>query len=290
MTMRKLALGLGVVVLLAGGGLAGATLYASHQADRQADLVLAQLPPGVTAAHGAATYSLFGNRLVVDEVELQVPLPVIHDLHVQRMTVEGLNQTLWASMFGRASDGFSARSIVLDHVDYDTAGGIHQSIERASLGEPRLARGTAGERPSLAQWIAAFSLASAEATNLLTSGEDKATGAKLDIRAASRSLTDIKAGHLASEVDQKIAGDLELSQTGKVHFDIAEARAEDVDLLGFEKVFNPANYRDGDVCSGDWVRDPAFYTLVGNAGLSGVTVSIDAPVVPAKRTEQGAVR
>jgi hypothetical protein len=35
MTMRKLAVGLGVVVLLAGGGLAGATLYASRQAERQ---------------------------------------------------------------------------------------------------------------------------------------------------------------------------------------------------------------------------------------------------------------
>jgi hypothetical protein len=65
MIKRRVAIGLGVVVLLAGGGLAGAAIYASRQADRQAELVLAQLPPGVQAKHGAATYSLLSNRLVV---------------------------------------------------------------------------------------------------------------------------------------------------------------------------------------------------------------------------------
>jgi hypothetical protein len=282
MTMKKLAVGLGVVVLLAGGGLAGGSLYAARQAERQAELVLAQLPPGVTATHGAATYSLFGNRLVVDDVVLQMQPPLIRDLHVQRLTVEGLNHTLWTRLLGRSADGFSARSMVLDRIDYDIEGGLHQSIERASLSEPRLdpPGGTPVEQGSLRQWIAALSLVSAEATNLHIAGDDQATGAKFDIRAASRSISGIKAGHLASEVDQKIAGDLELSQVGKVHFDIAEARADDIDLLGIDKMFDPANYRDGDGGSGAWVRDPAFYTLIGNADLLDLRVSVDVPVVP----------
>jgi hypothetical protein len=281
MTMRKLAVGLGVVVLLAGGGLAGATLYASRQAERQAELVLAQLPPGVTATHGAAAYSLFGNRLVVDDVALQVPISAVRDLHVQRLTVEGLNHALWAGLLGRGTDSFTARLMVLDHVDYDTASGAHQSIERASLNEMILDHaGTPVQQWSVAQWIAALALASGDSTNLHTTGTDQATGAKFDIREATWSISGIKAGHLASWVDRKIEGDLELSRAIKMHLEIAEMRADDIDLLGIDKIFDPANYRDGEGGSDAWVRDPAFYALVGNAGLSGLTVSVDVPVVP----------
>jgi hypothetical protein len=277
MIMKNVAVGLGVVVLLAGGGVAGATLYAAHQAERQAELVLAQLPPGVTATYGAASYSLFANRLVVDDLLLQMHGPAVRDLHVQEMTVEGLNHALWASLLGRGAGSFSARSIVFARIDCDSESGVHQSIERASLSEARLDH--AAEPRSLTQWLAAFSLASGDATNLRSATEDQATGAKFDIRVASRSITGINAGHLAGDVDRNIAGDLDVSHT-KMHFEIAEMRTDDIDLLGWDKVFNPANYREADGDANLWVRDPAFYTLIGNLSLSGLSLSMDAAVMP----------
>jgi hypothetical protein len=81
-------------------------------------------------------------------------------------------------------------------------------------------------------------------------------------------------------VGHKIDGDLELRQGTKMHLEIAEMRAEDIDLLAIDKMFDPVNYGDPNGGSGAWRRDPAFYTLIGNAGLSGVTVSVDVPVVP----------
>jgi hypothetical protein len=278
MTKRRMAIGLGVVVLLTGGGLAGAAIYASRQADRQAQLVLAQLPPGVHAKHGAASYSLLGNRLMVEDVAFEVRTPWLRDMHVARMTVEGLNHSLWDRLLGNA--GFSAAAIILDTIDYDIEGGFHQSIERATLTAPRLdhAAGTPVQEWSLAQWLAAFSLASAEASNLHSAGADPATGAKLEFRVASRRLSGITAGRLAAEVDEKIVGDLDLDQVVKLHVELAEARVDDVDLLGLDKIFDPANYGEADAAS--WVRDPAFYTLLGTLTLSGLTVSVDAAAVP----------
>lgn len=274
MTKRTLAIGLAVVALLAGGGFSGALLYASRQGERQAELVLAQLPPGATATHGAISYTPLANRLTIEDLTLDLRLPVVSEVHVARVTVDGLNRGLWALVLGRSPDGVAARSVVLEQIAYDMEGGLHQSIERASLIWPRLDPVGGASPQTLAEWLAALSLTSAEATNLHIVSTDRASGVTFDMTTATRRLSTVTHGHLAGLADEKIVADLGLSPTENAHFEIAEATSDDVDLLGYEKILNPANYGES---GGSWERDPAFYTLAGSLALSGLAVSVTSP-------------
>lgn len=288
---RNLAIGLGVVLLLAAGAVLAAHFYAAGQAGTQAEALFAQLPPGVAAKHGAVSYSLLGDRLVVEDVTLDTQSRWLHSFHFGRMTVSGVNHGMLGALAERGPDNggsFSAGEIVLDGVDYDVGDGYHQAVEWIVLHEPRLDNPdrTPVEQWTLAQWIAALSLASAEATNLRGSLDDKASGAKLEFQHASRSISGLKAGRLASVVDKAVVvlrrprqdGDHDGSgsflTSDTIRIEIAETRAVDADLLGWEKVFNPGNY-------GDAPRDPTYYTLFGSVDASGITTlqqGSDTPV------------
>jgi hypothetical protein len=274
MKMKAVAIALGAVVLLAAGSVSGLGFYGSQHAEERAALVLEQLPPGVEATHGKASCGWFCDPLVIEDVALAADLPWAKNIHIARMTVSGMSGGLWDLLRGRLPDAVGARSVVLDSVGYDIRGGMHQSIQRAELVEPHLDRrfDRQGKPWSMAEWLQVFSLASAEATNLRGTGGDHDLA--FETHAEKRTVSGIKAGHLSGATDHNISVDLGEIGRGKLHVDVAEARLEDCDLIGWDKIVDEAAYHEGQ-------PDPAFYTLIGNYAWSGVTAKLEIQNVPA---------
>ena len=168
MRIKAVAIGLGAVALSAGAGVWGLGFYASRHAEKWAALVLDQLPPGIEASHGKASCDWLCNPLVIEDVALAADLPWAKHIHIARITVAGMKGGLWDALRGRLPDAVGARSVVLDGIEYDSQGGVHQSIERTELVEPHLDRrfDRQGKPWSMAEWLQVFSLTSAQATNL----------------------------------------------------------------------------------------------------------------------------
>ncbi|HEX7968554.1 MAG TPA: hypothetical protein VF502_10060, partial [Stellaceae bacterium] len=191
-----------------------------------------------------------------------------------RLELRGINHGFLAALlsrgWGSGDGGWSVRSIAADAVNYGMAGGVHQSIEQIVLNDPRLdlGNGMPMEQWNWAQWIAALSLSSAEATGFHAEMEQQANGTTFNMSVASRSLSGLKAARLAGIADKQIVWDMTAPQFGKAHVEVSEAHASDIDILAAEKIFNPANYRDGE-------RDPTLYALCGDTGLSHLAATLE---------------
>lgn len=274
MNIRRLAIGGGAAVALAAGGMYGVNLFAQREAEAQVEASFARLPPGLHGKHGAVSYSILGDRLTIADVALDAPGQWLTSIRAARIEASGINHGFFGALlsrgWGSGDGGWSVGSIAADAVNYDMAGGYRQSIERIVLNDPRLdlSNGTPMEQWSWAQGIAALSLSSAEATNFHAEAEQQASGVSFTMSVASRSFSGLSAGRLVSVTDKKLAWDATLPQFGKMHVEVAEAHASAVDLLAMEKIANPANYREGE-------RDPTFYTLCGDTGLSQLTATLE---------------
>ncbi|HUH85292.1 MAG TPA: hypothetical protein VLX85_11845 [Stellaceae bacterium] len=273
MKVKALAIGLGAVVVLAAAGGAGLDFYASQRAEEGAALVLDQLPPGVKATHGKVSCAWFCDPLTIEDVALTVDLPWVKRIHVGRITVSGASVGMWDLVRGRLPDAVGARSVVFEGVDYDLADGAQDTIERVELVEPRLEQryDRRGGPWSLAKWLHVFSLASGEATNLHSKAVVETT--EFETHTETRNVSAVKGGHLLSLTDHNTTVDVGEAGQGKLHADVADARLEDCDLVGLDKVLNPAEYGSA--------RDLTFYTLIGNFTLSGVTAKLAMQQVPA---------
>lgn len=98
--------------------------------------------------------------------------------------------------------------------------------------------------------------------------------AEFETHTAKRTVSAIKGGHLSGLTEHQTTVDVGEVGQGKLHVDVPEARLEDCDLIGSDKVLNPAEYHGSE-------RDPSFYRLIGNFVLSGLTAKLEIAQTPA---------
>jgi hypothetical protein len=274
MKRTQFAIGGIAAIVVAAGAVYGLDLYANYEAAQQVDATFSHLPAGMQGKHGRVSYSILGDRLAVADVALDAPGQWLTSFSAARLDVTGINHGLFGMLlsrgWGRGDGGWSAGSIVADTVGYAIAGGGRQSIERIVVDDPRLdtGDGTPMEQWTLARWIAALSLSSGEATNLRAMADQQPSGIEATMAVASRRFSDFKGGHLAGVADKGVVWDMTSPPSVKVHAEAREVYANDIDFLGGEKIFNPANYRDGQ-------RDATLYTLCGDAGASGLAALVE---------------
>jgi hypothetical protein len=274
MNIRTLAAGGAALLAIAAAAIYGIDAYAQREASTQVEASFAHLPRSTEGRHGAVAYSVLGDRLVVADVAIEVPDQWFRSVHAARIEVNGLNhgflRALLSRGWGESGDSWSAGSVVASDVEFDLANGFRQTVERVVITDPRLALGAAQplEQWGPAQWIAALSWSSGEAVNLNASLEATSGGARFTTSAAGRSFAELKGGRLAGIADRGLVWDGSMPDFGKLHLEIGEAHAKDLDLLAWDKIFDPANYDDG-------ARDPAFLELCSDIGLAKVALTVE---------------
>src|SRR6185312_13036877 len=98
MTIKKLAIGLAVLIFILGGGALGAEFAAQAWVTQQVDAALAQ--PAVTkASHGAVRYSLWRRHLEIDDLAAETTFPELRSTRAEHIEIDGV------SPFGMAAGG-----------------------------------------------------------------------------------------------------------------------------------------------------------------------------------------
>jgi hypothetical protein len=274
MNIKTLAAGLAALLAIAAAAIYGVDAYAQREASSQVEATFAHLPGSMQGRHGAVSYSVLGDRLVVTDVGIDAPDQWFRSLHAAHVEVNGLNhgflRALLSRGWGQGDEAWSAGAVVASNVDYDLANGLHQAVEQVVVNDPRL--DLAGAAPldqwSLAQWIAALSWRSGEAVNFNASLESSPGGARFATTAGRRTFAELKAGRLAGVVDQGLVWDGTMPDLGKLHLEISEAHTNDLDLLAWDKIFDPSNYRDDQ-------SDPSFLALCGDVSLAKVALTLE---------------
>jgi hypothetical protein len=275
MNIKTLAAGAAALLAIAAAAIYGVDAYAQREASNQVEVSFAHLPRSMQGRHGAVSYSVLGDRLVLTDVAIDVPDQWFRSLRAGRVEVNGLNHGFFRALlsrgWGQGEDSWTAGSVVATNVEYDLANGFHQAVERLRVNDPRLALAGAAplEQWSLAQWIAALSWSSGEAVNFQASLAPSSGDVRFTTSAASRAFAELQAGHLASVVDRGLTWDGVMPDFGKLHLEIGEARTKDLDFLAWDKIFDPANYREG------VEHDPTFLPLCGDLSLTKVALTIE---------------
>jgi hypothetical protein len=288
MNIKTLAAGGAALLAVAAAAIYGVDAYAEREAGAQVEASFAHLPRSIEGRHGAVSYSILRDRLVLADVAIDVPDQWFRSLHAARVEVTGLNHGFLAALLSRAwgqgEDAWTAGAVVASTVEYDLANGVHQAADRVVVNDPRitLAGAAPPEQWTLAQWLAALSWSSGEATNFRATLEAAPGSIGFSTGAGSRAFGELKAGRLAGVIDRGLAWEEVLPDFGKLHLDIGEARANGIDLLALDKIFDPASYRDDQ-------RDPAFLALCDDISLAKVTMTIAGPSTVALALDDASV-
>jgi hypothetical protein len=273
MKFKMLAASLAAVLAIAAAAIYGVNAYAQREASSEVEASFVHLPHGMAGRHGAVSYSILGDRLVVSDVAIEVPDQWFRSVHAARVEVNGLNhgflRALLARGWGEGENSWGAASVVASNVEYDLAGGFHQKIERVVVNDPRLefAGVPPAEQWNLAQWIASLSWSSGEAVNFTASLESQ-SGARFTANAAARSFSELKSGRLADIADRGLVWDGMIPDLGKLHLEVGEAHTKNLDFLALDRIFDPASY-------GDAAPDPTFLPLCSDISLTKMAIAIE---------------
>jgi hypothetical protein len=92
MNIKNLMIGGAVVLAAAGAAGYGVNYLAQREAQIQVEASFAGLPPAVQARHGAVSYSIIDDRLVLADVSITSSDQWLRSFRAARVEVTGVNQ------------------------------------------------------------------------------------------------------------------------------------------------------------------------------------------------------
>lgn len=240
MTIKKLAIGLAVLIVVLGAGALGAEFAAQAWMTQQVDAALAQ--PAVTkASHGALRYSLWRRHLEIDDLAVETDVPELRSARAAHIEIDGVSPFI-AAGGDLIVPAMAARAL---EVTGDT---LHQSFGRLLLRDVRLAGGLAFDAALPREQLVAsiFDRLSVQHVEARDARQSMA-GAGGEVAFAELVAEDLGKGRIASITGTKMVARSALQTRPGVTMrtEAATLRLAGVNLLAWRRAFDPAAIAKG---------------------------------------------
>ena len=240
MTIKQLAIGLAVLIVVLGTGALGAEFAAQAWMTQQVDAALAQ--PAVTkASHGAVHYSLWQRHLEIDDLAVETDVPELRSARAEHIEIDGV------SPFIAAGDDLIVPAMTARALEV-TGDTLHQSFSRLSFRDVRLARGLAFDTTLPREQLVAsiFDRLSVQRIEARDARQSMA-GQGGEVAFAELVAEDLGKGRIASITGTQMVARsaLQTRPGATMRTEAAALRLAGVNLLAWRRAFDPAAIANG---------------------------------------------
>lgn len=235
MSIKKLAIGLAVLIVVLGAGALGAEFAAQAWMTQQVDAMLAQ--PAVTkASHGAVRYSFWRRHLEIDDLVVETNVPELRSGRAEHIEIDGV------SPFIAAGDDLVVPAMTARALEV-TGDTLHQSFGSLSLREVRLAGGLAFDTTLPREQLVAsildrLAVQRIEARDVRQSMVVQGG----EVAFAGLAAEDLSKGRIASITGTKMVARtaIQTRPGATMRTEVATLRLAGIDLLAWRRAFDPA--------------------------------------------------
>ena len=274
MDKRSVVVAIAGAVVILGGGLYGASLYADSRASQLVDAYFTQDAVFETASHGTVAYSLIRDRLEIENIAIvPKPSPTLA-IKAGRLVMTGIGRS--ALLSGDDQTALRLGAVTVEGVDVTNGAGPEYRADKIEIMAPwidgtKLAAEAGTGYPAFIRRLDALTVPAAEVTNLHILRSDLAAEVEID----GVVITDLANGKIKSIAYKKIVEDVAIPANlrgptpaasepmpSSVHVEANEATIIDLDAAAFALMFAPVY--------GDRTDDTVLTTHAGSFAISTI--------------------